>query len=74
MAMLKGSGMKQPNNPYDYSEYFDAPDGKLYHWDPDFQQWIHVLRKEEYDALSHWEKYNWIYASIILTALCFLVS
>ena len=66
--------MKQPNNPYDYEEYYDAPDGKRYRWDPDFQDWLHVLTKEEYDALSHWDKYNWIYVTILLTIFCVLLG
>ena len=56
--------MKQPNNPYDYNEYYDAPDGYRYHWDPDYQCWHQVLTEEQYRNLSHWDKYNWIYWTI----------
>ena len=65
---------KQPNNPYDYNEYYDAPDGKRYHWDPDFQQWLQVMTAEEYAALSHWDKYSWLYVSVILSILCLFVG
>ena len=54
-----------PENIYDYDTYWDAPDGKRYNWDPDFQCWNEVMTKEQYDALSHWEKYAWLYASLL---------
>ena len=61
--------MKSPPNPYEYNHYYDAPDGKRYLWDPDFQQWMHVMTVEEYQSLSHWEKYDWLYWSIAILIL-----
>lgn len=62
--------MNPPENPYDYETYYDAPDGNRYHWDPDWSCWHVVLTKEQWDKLSHWEKYSWIYWSIA----CVIIS
>lgn len=53
-----------PENLYDYYTYHYEPNGDCYHWDPDWQCWHQVLTQEQYDKLSHWEKYHWLYWSI----------
>jgi hypothetical protein len=48
--------------------------GHLYRYDPEYECYYRVFSREEYDALPHWEKYDWLYVSAILTAICFYVE
>lgn len=63
-----------PIDMYSYEEYYDAPDGKRYRWDPDFGAWYQVMTREEWEAQSHWQKFSWLYWIIVLAILCFLVE
>ena len=58
-----------PNNPHSYYEYYDAPDGKRYQWDPDYQCWYEIMTPEQWAKLSHWEKYMWLY--VVIAVLIF---
>jgi len=49
-------------------------DGKQYRYDPDYDCYYRVFSPEEYAELSHWSKYDWLYVTVILTAVCFYVE
>ena len=66
--------IQPPDNKYSYDEYHRTPDGKLYRWDPDYCVWYLTMSREEWEAQTHWQKYNWIYVSIVLAILCYIVE
>ena len=65
---------KPPENEWGYDQYYDAPDGKRYQWDPDYKCWYATMTREEWEAQSHWQKFDWIYWIIGLSVLCFIVE
>jgi hypothetical protein len=48
--------------------------GKEYRYDPDYDCYYRVFTRDEYDALPHWEKYNWLYVSAVLTVIAAIVT
>jgi hypothetical protein len=49
-------------------------DGKQYRYDPDYDCYYRVFTRDEYAALSHWSKYNWLYVIAVLAAICYYVE
>ena len=45
--------------------------GKIYCYDPDYDCFYPITPWEE---LSHWDKYGWIYTSIVLTVAVLIVE
>ena len=43
--------------------------GKTYHYDPDMD--CYYCR---YEPNGHWDKYNWIYVTVVLCAICYYVQ
>ena len=56
-----------------HSEYITR-NGQQYRYDPDYDCYYRVYTREEYDAFSHWNKYNWLYVTAILCAICYYVE
>ena len=40
-------------------------DGKTYRYDPDYNCWYQVYTHEEWSALPHWEKFGWIWVTLL---------
>lgn len=57
-------------------EYKDCiqKDGKHYRYDPDYDCFYRIFTRDEYADLPHWEKYNWLYVTAILCAICYYVQ
>jgi hypothetical protein len=49
-------------------------DGKQYRYDPDYDCYYRVYAREEYAALPHWSKYNWLYVTAVLCAIAYYVE
>ena len=49
-------------------------EGRLYRYDPDYDCYYRVFTREEYDSLSHWEKYHWLYVCIVCLVIAFVAS
>ena len=71
---MNENNLPPPVDRYSYTQYARGDDGKLYRWDPDFAKWYHELSAEEWEAQSHWQKFDWIYWIIGLSVLCFIVE
>jgi hypothetical protein len=48
--------------------------GQHYRYDADYDCFYRVCTAEEYADLSHWSKYNWLYVTGLLCAICWFVS
>jgi hypothetical protein len=59
------------NNPH--SELI-LKDGRKYRYDPDYDCYYRVFTRDEYAALPHWSKYNWLYCIAVLAAICYYVE
>jgi hypothetical protein len=64
----------EPIDKSSYAETFEGPDGKTYRWDPDYGMWYQVMSREEWDAQTHWQKFNWLYCVVALAIFCYLVE
>ena len=49
-------------------------DGHQYRYDPDYDCYYRVYTREEYDSLSHWDRFNWLYVIAVLCAICYYVE
>jgi hypothetical protein len=49
-------------------------DGRQYRYDPDYDCFYRVFTRDEYSELPHWDKYNWIYVTVVLCAICYYVQ
>ena len=56
-----------------HNDYTDSH-GHTYRYDPDYDCYYRVYTREEYDSLSHWSKYDWIYVIVVLCAICYYVE
>jgi len=56
-----------------HSEYITRR-GQQYRYDADYDCYYRVYTRDEYAALPHWEKYNWLYVTTVLTAICYYVE
>jgi hypothetical protein len=48
--------------------------GKQYRYDPDYDCYYRVYTHDEWADQPHWSKYNWIYVTAILCAICYYVQ
>ena len=59
-------------------EYYNktiVKEGRTYRYDPDYDCWYRVFSREEYDQLTHMEKYGWLYvclACLVIATVCTL--
>lgn len=45
--------------------------GRVYHYDPDYDCFYPQVDSQN---LSHWDRYNWIYVTLVLTVIAYCVS
>ena len=53
------------NEPLDTVE----KNGHLYRYDPDYDCWYRVYRKEDYDNMPYWEKYGWLWVCLLCVVI-----
>lgn len=44
--------------------------GRLYRYDSDYDCWYRVYQRGDYDDLSHWKKFSWLY----VCAVCLVIA
>jgi hypothetical protein len=56
-----------------YNETIER-NGSTYRYDPDYDCYYRVYSHDDYAALSHWNKYNWLYVTVVLSVICYYVQ
>lgn len=56
------------NEQYEYTFVYH---GSLYTYDPD---WDCFHRYYSWEELSHWDRWGWLYVSVILTIACLVLT
>lgn len=58
----------------DYDKDTIVKNQRQYRYDPDYDCFYPVYSRDDYDLLSHWDKYSWLYVLSILIVICVMVS